>query len=65
MIMRRVMRGGLNMGMDAISQRASKKPENGATKQPSRPSPQQARQQAETNKRAKQSMRAMRRLGRF
>ncbi|MEM6579471.1 MAG: hypothetical protein AAF678_13360 [Pseudomonadota bacterium] len=65
MLVRRVVRGGVNMGIDAASKQMSKgKPDTSANANPDL-AREQKKQQADTSKRMKQSMRTMRRFGRF
>ncbi|RKF17066.1 hypothetical protein D6850_05995 [Roseovarius spongiae] len=58
MIMRRLMRGGINAGMDAVGKRMSK----GKTGAPAEGAPPQGK---EAQKRMRQTMRSMRRMGRM
>ena len=60
MVMNRLIRSGVNAGIDKFSQRGKKSPEGkGAA------DPQQKKQTAETQKRMRQSMRVARKIGKF
>ncbi|MGK7653048.1 MULTISPECIES: hypothetical protein [unclassified Roseovarius] len=60
MVMNRLIRTGVNAGIDKMSKRG-KKPADGK----GAPNPQHKRQTAETQKRMRQSMRVARKIGKF
>ncbi|KRS14379.1 hypothetical protein XM53_01240 [Roseovarius atlanticus] len=60
MVMNRLIRSGVNAGIDKMSKRG-KKPADGQNA----PDPQQKQQTAQTQKRMRQSMRVARKIGKF